>query len=144
MFIRKLSLEKILKNNDTKVLEIPTPVHDSYPEEAISFVIDNFRSRIKNDSLVNDIRVAASEMIANAIDYGNKRNPLKKLKVYCSWFGDKFYFVIQDEGGGFDIDKPKYQGGPQPEGGLGIEYTKQRMNLVYNFGDSASYVCKRA
>lgn len=140
--MRKLSLEKILKNKGTRILVITTPTNNSYPKDAINFVIENFRNRIKDDSLVDDIRVAAGEMIANAIDHGNIKNQSKNLKIYCSWFEDKFYFVVQDGGEGFDIDNLKYQGFPQPEGGLGIAYAKQRVDLVYNFRDSASYLCK--
>jgi len=44
------------------------------------------------------VRIASGEMMANAIDWGNKRNPLKKIKGYCSWFGK-----------GFDIENPECQ-----------------------------------
>ncbi len=138
---KKRSLNEIVNNEETSTLVIKTPTKVAYPEEAIDFVVKNFKKKVKDETMIEDVRFAAGEMVANAIEHGNKRDETKLVKIYCSWFGDDFYFVVQDEGEGFDIENPRYKHSP-PEGGLGIIYTKQRMDLVYNFEDSASYLCK--
>jgi len=47
-----------------------------------------------------------SELIANAIRHGNKRNINKKVKVWYSFNSEKAHIIIEDEGEGFkDIEK---------------------------------------
>ncbi|MBN2052027.1 ATP-binding protein [Candidatus Woesearchaeota archaeon] len=140
--LRKLSLEKIANDENTKILEVATP-NKAYPEELISFFVQNFKQRSNDQKMINDVRIASGELIANAIDYGNKKDSWKKLRLYCLWVRRKFYFVIQDQGAGFDIDEPVFKGFPPPEGSAGLAISRQRVDLLYNFRDCASYCCKK-
>lgn len=142
--MRKLTLKEILESERSLVLEIPTP-KEEYDPILRKFILDCFNQefRAKDSIEEDDIRFAAGEMVANAIYYGNNYDSSKKIRLACSWIDDCFYFVVGDEGNGFDIENPEYKGMPVPMGSLGIAYTKQRMDLVYNFGDSAAYCVKR-
>ncbi len=139
---KKLTLEEISSSKNCKKLEVGTPQKD-YPKKLIDFTTENFTTESSDANLINDVRVASGEMISNAIKYGNRRDPSKKIRIYCTWVDNNFYMVVQDEGYGFDIDNPKYRGVPIPKGSLGISYAKQRVDILYNFQDSASYLCKR-
>ncbi|MBN2458958.1 ATP-binding protein [Candidatus Woesearchaeota archaeon] len=140
--VKKLSLERIMGYEGTRALEANTP-STSYPDELIKFVTDNFKKKNSNAQLAEDVRVASSELIANAIDYGNRKDPGKKLRLFCSWVKNRFYFAVQDQGEGFDIDNPLLQGFPPPEGGIGLMLARDRVSLLYNFKDNASYFCKK-
>ncbi len=143
MKLAKLSLEQLIKIPETKILKFKTPLNNvQYPLGKIDFIVNYFGTRTDNPELLEDIRVAAGEMIANAICHGNHFNPEKEIKLYCSWIKNIFYFVVKDEGEGFDINNPRYLSAPPPEASLGLACTRQRTSLVYNFKDSASYVCK--
>ena len=141
--MKKLTLEEISKNPNTKILIFQTPTDYAYNENGINFVKKNFAIKNVTGSQLDDIRFAAGEMISNAVMHGNKRDSDKKIEIYCLWVEKNFYFVIKDEGKGFEIDNPLYGVICPPEGSLGIELTKSKMNLVYNFKDSASYICKK-
>lgn len=157
MFEKK-SLERIMQNPTCKTLEFSTPSkgNSPYVREAIRFVVgaflENYGGRDSDslkvvegssmDKVSDDVRLTAGELIANAVENGNCFDSEKKVKVYCSWFGRKFYFAVVDEGNGFDMSKEGLSGGG-PERGLGIGYSRQAMDLVYNFKDSAAYAYKK-
>ena len=140
--MQKLSLAQILERDNTQILEIFTPSENIlFSNEVLNFVTDNFKLKSRNKDLITDVECATRQMIANAIEHGNKSDSSKKIKVYCSWVGKGFYFVVQDEGKGFDVENPP--AGDPEYGGLGLHYTKKMMDLVYNFNDSAVYLCKK-
>ena len=84
----------------------------SMPSEisAISPFVDEFMERLKHYACFkgdpDDIEVALREAIANAVLHGNKEDPSKHvhLKFRCEPDGELF-FVVRDEGPGFDPDK---------------------------------------
>jgi len=136
---KKLTLNRILKLDGLRQIEVPTPDYDS-EKELIELIVNEFRKKTLDEELIGSIRFVAGEMINNARYYGNHLDILKKIRLYLAWRDNDFYFVIEDEGGGFDMKNPVIKAGP-PESGIGIFYSKQRTDLTYNFGDSRSYIC---
>lgn len=139
--MRRLTLDELLRYLQTKRLDIATPMEPRYPKEGTDFIVAEFKTGSTEPDLVEHVRFAASELIRNGIEHGNRMDPSRKLHLFCAWIHDTFYFVVQDEGEGFNLARPNYEGAPQPEGGLGLLYSKEAMDEVYNFRDSASYAC---
>jgi anti-sigma regulatory factor (Ser/Thr protein kinase) len=137
MMAERLALEEIASDERVVVKELSSV---GYNEEKslIKFVLENFCERVRDTNLFGNIRFSAGEMINNARYHGNKLDEDKKVIVYCLWKDDAFYFAVQDEGDGFDMDNPEYRSSP-PDGGMGIDFTRKKMTDVYNFRDSASY-----
>lgn len=116
-------------------------VHSDFPGLGVSFVLDEFTKRVNNEALIEDMRFITSEMISNAFYYGNQFNKDKKIMIYCGWIKNNFYGVVQDEGEGFDINNPHYHASP-PDGGMGIELSRKKVDLLYNFGNAVFFVKK--
>lgn len=111
---------------------VPTPKQD-YSEELIGFVLSEFQK--KSQQRINDVRVAAGELIANAIQYGNDHDPAKLINIFCLWKEGVFYFAIQDEGEGFDVNDPPFvagKSGVPPEGGMGIAVARGKLDFLGN------------
>ncbi len=92
---------------------------------------------------VNSIYQAFYEMIRNALEWGNHLNKQFKVIVGCLFLEDKVVFKIQDQGGGFDIDKElnsvenplekqktRQKHGKRP-GGLGITMVRNIMDTFF-------------
>ncbi len=118
-------------------MEALTPETEYYPKELISFVTEEFNKKPSHRQ--DDVRVAAGEIIANAILYGNNRDPLKQIEIYCLWKEKVFYFAVKDQGSGIDINNPPFvpgRSGSAPDGGMGIEVTKMKTDLLYSQGST--------
>jgi anti-sigma regulatory factor (Ser/Thr protein kinase) len=142
MKAKKLKLNKILKLNGLKRIEVPTPNYDS-ERRLTELIVDNFREKTSKEDLIESIRFISGEMINNARFHGNHLDTSKKIILYFAWKNNDFYFVVEDEGKGFDMKNPSFGGACFPERGLGIDYSKQKADLIYNFRDPRSYVCLR-
>jgi len=98
-----------------------------------------------SDEAREDIRVAIDELGQNAIEWGNRENREKQIRLSYCIFEDRIVFKIEDEGGGFD---PNALGDPSVDplqhimnrmaegkraGGYGIYITRQLMDeIMYN------------
>jgi hypothetical protein len=135
MTVNHLSLEQIAAS--AAVLDIPTP-HRAYPARAIGFVLKQAGTRLQHR--IDDIRIVAGELISNAVRHGNRRDASKRLRVYCSWREECFYFAVQDEGDGFDLCAPSYRCLPASDS-VGLMLSERRADLLYNFNDPVAYAC---
>jgi serine/threonine-protein kinase RsbW len=137
----RLKIEDIVSKGSGSIYELTfhTP-STTYPEDPAIFVRNILNSQKLEENQVDSIVIAARELIANAIEHGNKMETNKNIRVICGWIEKDFYFVVQDEGNGFDI---KNAGNWfDPEGGYGIPVVKRRVDLLYNFNDPAAYFIK--
>ena len=50
-----------------------------------------------------NLMIAVTEIVSNAIVHGNKENPDKKVSVTVEYDSQKMYVKVTDEGNGFDI-----------------------------------------
>jgi len=74
------------------------------PQQAERF--QRFAERLLATSLtkkeVSDLRLALEEMVRNAIEWGNRNNREKKLRLSYCLLPDRITFQVEDEGEGFD------------------------------------------
>ena len=93
----------------------------------------------------DDLRIAIDELGQNAVEWGNRNDQNKKIRLSYCIFNDRIVFKIEDEGEGFDpqtLSDPskdplghimnRLQSGKRI-GGYGVFITKQIMDdVVYN------------
>lgn len=97
------------------------------------------------ESTIEDIKVAIDELGRNAVEWGNKEDKSKEIKLSYCIFDDKIVFKIEDEGEGFNprsVDDPTIdplghiqrraeQG--KRVGGYGLFIVNKLMdNVIYN------------
>lgn len=109
---------------------------------------------ISEDTLF-ELKVILNELLSNAIKHGNKMNELKKLKVVSGLTTDsKIFFVIQDEGEGFDCscnkslinspDSPCFDFNDLKETGRGIYIVRELCDrVIYNEKGNKVIVIKK-
>ncbi len=143
MSARRLTLKDIFRLDYAVGIKFDTNSnpYSKKPDNARDLVVEQFKRKTSDPKLIDDVWFISGEMITNSVQHGNHLSWDKSVEVYCGWQGNKFYFAVKDHGRGFDIDNPVYHISP-PDGGLGICYSRRRAELVYNFKDNVSYVCK--
>lgn len=68
----------------------------------IKFIVEH-HGPLKDDVLF-DIKVILNELLLNAVVHGNKEDKSKQVKVRTGIDNDFVYFIIEDEGEGFNIN----------------------------------------
>ena len=110
------------------------------------------------DKEIVQLRTALQEMAQNAIEWGNKYDPEKLVKITCHVCSDRIEINIQDEGEGFDPDNVPHAavGKEDPiehfsvrdvlgmrEGGFGMVITGGLVDsIVYNETGNAVTIIK--
>lgn len=145
---KKLRLDEIRGLPDSMEMEIIPKEHNIYFEYmniSKKFITDHLKKKTSDKKVIRTIEGIAGEMINNGIWHGNEDSS-KPIRINVGWKGNKFYFVVRDEGKGFNMAKPKvdwefdyWTGGL----GMGIFLSKKMVDRIYNFKDPASYVCMR-
>ncbi len=128
------------------VLEIPSDLG------AIQRAVDLVLSRCETSAMESrrlrlNLRVGLSEALANAMLYGNRRDPRKRVRVEVTYHAEAIVACVTDEGDGFDP-----QGVPDPtmpetierECGRGLFLMRQLLDeVVYNdLGNSVTLVLR--
>jgi serine/threonine-protein kinase RsbW len=79
--------------------------------------IDGLKDKLQiSDNLYGNLLISLTEAVNNAIIHGNGLNAEKKVKVLCKRENNVIYFIISDEGNGFD-----YNNLPDPTDPTNIE-----------------------
>ena len=83
------------------VLEVPSDL--GAIERAVDFVLARCQqSRFDARRLRLNLRVGLSEAIANAMLYGNRRDPAKRVRIEVTWNTHQIVARVTDQGEGFD------------------------------------------
>lgn len=80
-----------------------------------------------------NLRVGLSEALANAMLYGNCRDPRKRVRIEARLTPDEITLRVTDEGHGFDPEKladPTLPGNRKRIGGRGIFLIRKMMDHV--------------
>ena len=113
-------------------LELPTDL--GLIDSAIGYLAGRLREYGYGGSrLTLNFRVGVSEAIANAMIYGNGRDPAKRVRVEVDLGDDRVAVVVRDEGYGFDPDSvadPTLPENLEAPGGRGIFLIRELMDEV--------------
>jgi len=97
-----------------------------------------------DESDVDDISIALTELVNNAIHHGNKNDKSKKVTVIFTFEDDCLSIRIIDEGNGFkpeSIDDPLHPDNIMAESGRGLYLVKALMdNVDYNITQSGTEI----
>lgn len=81
-------------------LELPNDLQRI--EHVVEQVVRCCRAHVREESLGINFRVGLSEALANAMLYGNERDPNKRVRVEVCVAGTRVTARVTDEGEGFD------------------------------------------
>lgn len=113
-------------------LELPNDLRAI--DGAVAYLVDQGRAAgFNNDRLRLNFRVGLTEAIANAMLYGNCRDPRKRVRVEARVAADEMLVQVSDEGRGFDPDKvmdPTSPANRLRAGGRGIFLIRKLMDRV--------------
>jgi serine/threonine-protein kinase RsbW len=114
------------------VLELPSD--PQLIDAAVTYLVDRARAFDFHGSRLNlNLRVGIAEALANAILYGNRADPRKRVRVEVELTLDTLEVAIQDEGVGFDpeaVPDPTLPENLERAGGRGVFLLRELMDEV--------------
>lgn len=82
-------------------VELTAPSRQEYLERLENFVDALYDTRL-SPSDKEDLKIAVSEIASNAMEWGNKRDVNRRIKMSYCLFPDEIVFKVEDEGEGFE------------------------------------------
>jgi DNA-binding response OmpR family regulator len=132
-----------------------TALSDTIQTGRFQRFVDRLLATSLNESERNDLHLALEEIVQNAIEWGNRSDRTKKLRLSYCLLPDRITFRVEDEGAGFDhseISDPSRNPGEHIEqrrasgkrmGGWGIFLTRKVMDEVtYNRKGNVVFLTK--
>ncbi len=115
------------------VFELPNDLQ--FIEEAVEFVVHRCSTcdQVARKLRFN-FRVCLTEALANAMIYGNRRDPSKRVRVEVFVHGNRLRARVTDQGDGFNPDRlpdPTAPANLRKEGGRGIFLMRKLMDEVH-------------
>ncbi len=104
-------------------------------EATISSLVEKVRCMVSDDEFYFDFKLMLSEIMANALIHGNKKDPEKSILVHAHISSEMIKVTVEDEGEGFNADcvaDPSMPSNLSKVSGRGIF-------LVRNLSDSMSF-----
>lgn len=134
-----------MKSNQmiTKDLHINSEIKNiAIVEKLIEEICGDF---LGGNELFGNILIAVLEAVTNCIIHGNKRDPLKSVKISMQYNEKLIQFEITDEGNGFDLnmipDPTKDENIENPHG-RGI-FLMQKLSDEFNYNkESKTFLLK--
>jgi serine/threonine-protein kinase RsbW len=115
------------------VLDLPSDLR--VIEQTVSFLVLRCREHAFNGSrLLLNFRVGVTEALANAILYGNRRDPDKRVRVAVALNEQAVEVEVRDEGSGFDprqVPDPTLPENLERPRGRGIFLIRKLMDEVH-------------
>jgi serine/threonine-protein kinase RsbW len=113
-------------------LELPTDLR--LIDTAVSYLVARCRDfGYEGSRLTLNFRVGVAEALANAMIYGNARDPAKRVRVEVDIDRARVSVVVRDEGNGFDpgvVPDPTLPENLEAPGGRGIFLIRELMDEV--------------
>ena len=123
------------------VLELPNDLR--VIERAVNYLIDRGQEiGFNQDRLRLNLRVGLTEALANAMLYGNSRDPRKRVRVDAQVAEGVLTIRVTDEGRGFDptaVSDPTLPRNRKRAGGRGIFLIRKLMDRV-EFNESGNSI----
>jgi serine/threonine-protein kinase RsbW len=122
-------------------LELPNDLRAI--EQSVDYLTDRGREvGFDSDRLRLNFRVGLTEALANAMLYGNCRDPRKRVRIEAHLTPNEITVRVTDEGRGFDPDAvldPTLPANRRRAGGRGIFLIRQLMDRV-EFNDRGNSI----
>ncbi|MBX6363689.1 MAG: ATP-binding protein [Gemmatimonadetes bacterium] len=128
-------------------LELPNDLRAI--EAAVSYLVErSIDAGFDADRLRLNFRVSLAEALANAMLYGNRRDPAKRVRVEAHLSREEIVVRVTDQGRGFDpsaVPDPTLPANLSRPGGRGIFLIRNLMDVVeFNpQGNSITMVLRR-
>jgi len=72
-------------------------------ERVVELVATHLEARFScHETIRLNVRVALAEALANAMQYGNRRDPAREVRLRLAWGSHRIEAEVTDEGDGFD------------------------------------------
>ena len=112
-------------------------------ERTVASLVERGRAVGFDDNLLRlNLRVGLTEALANAMLYGNNRDPRKRVRVEAEIEPERIMIRVTDEGRGFDpeqVDDPTKPANLHKIGGRGIFLIRKLMDRV-EFNDRGNSI----
>lgn len=124
------------------VLELPSDLR--MIEGAVAYLVRRCRAfDFEGSRLDLNFRVGVCEALANAVIYGNRKDPEKRVRVEVELSVERVEVRVIDQGGGFDpsqVPDPTLPEHLEEPGGRGIFLLHRLMDQV-EYNDRGNEVC---
>ena len=130
----KLDKERLLQieNRTDYQIVIASDLDKIKEVEKVTEQIADYMNFPEDDK--DSLAIAVTEIVGNAISHGNKNDKNKKVVIDFEYKNDTITVLIQDQGGGFNVDKIDNPLEPEnllKESGRGIFIVRSLMDKVY-------------
>ncbi len=131
-------------SNRTSSFKLVLPSKIDKIEEAAYFAEKIARKMHFSKNMIDDIAIATTEVVSNAIIHGNKSNVEKKVTVDIVAKSDQIVITVTDEGAGFKLKEVKNPLLPEnllKENGRGIYILMSLMDEIdYHITETGTMV----
>ena len=139
----KIAVRRAGYSGDVELL-LRVPSDLSFVAEAVELVATNTPSGILSPRRVQfNLRTVLAEALANAITYGNREDPTKKVEVRVEARSEFIRVTVTDSGEGFDpsvVPDPTAPDGVEREFGRGLFVIRHLVDAV-DFNAKGNAVC---
>lgn len=139
----KIAVRRAGYSGDVELL-LRVPSDLSFVAEAVELVASHTPSGILSPRRVQfNLRTVLAEALANAITYGNREDPTKKVEVRVEARSEFIRVTVTDSGEGFDpsvVPDPTVPGGVEREFGRGLFVIRHLVDAV-DFNAKGNAVC---
>lgn len=128
-------------DTETFALELPSDLQ--LVEQTVAYLVNRCRGHVRSESRLSlNFRVGVAEALANAILYGNRGDPDKRVCLEVSLTPDAVVVEVTDEGHGFDpgaVPDPTLPENLHRAGGRGVFLIRHLMDEV-DYGERGNSV----
>jgi len=125
-------------------LSLTVPSALEYVGPAVELIAERFRTGILSPRRVRfNLRTALAEALANAIAYGNRHDPGRRVRVWVEAGRDAVRIHVTDDGDGFDpaaVPNPTLPAYLEREDGRGLFVLRSLVDHV-DFNETGNSVC---
>jgi serine/threonine-protein kinase RsbW len=116
-------------------VELTAPSREEHLER-IASLLDRLSAERADPALLEDVKIAVTEVASNAMEWGNGSDARRRVRVSCGLFPDEIVLKVEDEGEGFDPD-----GVPDPAGRV-VEVEIERLRAGKRLGGFGLHVAR--
>ena len=142
LHVRRVEAEMVVRHERRISLRIPSDFH--LIEQVIEVVARHcVEMGMPATAARFNLRVALSEALSNAMEYGNGLDTEKVVDVTAQVFDDRVQIQVSDQGHGFDpgdIPDPTHATNLEHPGGRGLFLIRQLVDEV-SFNDRGNAIC---